>query len=87
MTVVGFIILLVVAFVAGALGEAIAGRKVPGGWFGSVVAGLVGAWLGARILHFGPVLGGVEVIPAIIGAGLFVLFLRLVLGAGRRVQA
>ena len=87
MTVLGFIILLVVAFVAGALGEAIAGRKVPGGWFGSVVAGLVGAWLGSRIMHFGPVLGGVELLPAVIGAALFVFFLRLVLGAGRRVEA
>jgi uncharacterized membrane protein YeaQ/YmgE (transglycosylase-associated protein family) len=85
MTVVGFIVLLVVAFVAGALGEAIAGRKVPGGWFGSVVAGLVGAWLGGRIMHFGPAIGGVQLIPAIIGAALFVFFLRLVLGAGRRV--
>jgi uncharacterized membrane protein YeaQ/YmgE (transglycosylase-associated protein family) len=86
MTLVGFLILLLVAFVAGAIGEAIAGGKVPGGWVGSIVAGLVGAWLGGMLLHFGPVIGGIQVIPAIIGAALFVLVLRLILQATRRTR-
>lgn len=84
MTLLGFIILLVVAAIAGAIGELIAGAKVPGGWVGSIIAGLIGAWLGGLIVHIGPVIGGVQIIPAIIGAAIFVFLLRLVMGATRR---
>lgn len=83
MTLLGFIILLIVAAVAGAIGEMLAGGKVPGGWVGSIVAGLVGAWLGGMLLNIGPVIGGVQIIPAIIGAALFVFLLRLVMNATR----
>lgn len=83
MTLLGVIILLIVAAIAGACGELIAGGKVPGGWIGSIIAGLVGAWLGGMLIHFGPVLGGIQIIPAIIGAALFVLVIRLLVGARR----
>ena len=83
MTFVGFLILLVVAAIAGAIGEAIAGAKVPGGWIGSIVAGLIGAWLGGLFLHFGPVIGGVQIIPAIIGAAVFVFLMRLLMRSPR----
>lgn len=76
----GFLILLVVAAIVGAIGEMIAGGKVPGGWLGSILAGLIGAWLGGMLLHIGPVIGGIDVISAIIGAALFVFLLRLVSG-------
>lgn len=84
MTLVGFLILLVVAAIAGACGELIAGAKVPGGWIGSIIAGLIGAWLGGLIVHVGPIIEGVQIIPAIIGAALFVVVLRLLMGATRR---
>lgn len=83
MDLLGLLVLLVVAAVAGACGEMIAGSKVPGGWIGSIVAGLVGAWIGSMLLHFGPVLGGIQIIPAILGAALFVAVLGL-LTRGRR---
>ncbi len=85
MDLLGLIILLVVAAIAGAIGEMIAGQKVPGGWIGSILAGLVGAWLGGTLLRFGPVIGGIQIIPAIIGAALFVLVIRLLMGARRSV--
>ena len=83
MDLLGLLILLIVAAVAGALGEMIGGAKVPGGWIGSIIAGLVGAWIGGTLLTFGPVIGGIQIIPAIIGAALFVLVLRLLMGATR----
>lgn len=83
MDLLGLLILLIIAAVCGALGEMIGGVKVPGGWIGSIVAGLVGAWIGGMLLHFGPVIGGIQVIPAIIGAILFVLALRLIFNASR----
>ncbi len=85
MDLLGLLILLVVAAIAGAVGEMIAGAKVPGGWIGSILAGLVGAWLGSMLLHFGPVIGGIQIIPAIIGAALFVLVIRLLMNARRAV--
>jgi uncharacterized membrane protein YeaQ/YmgE (transglycosylase-associated protein family) len=83
MDFLGLLILLIVAAIAGACGEMIAGGKVPGGWLGSILAGFVGAWLGGMLLHFGPVIGGIQIIPAIIGAALFVLLLRLLTGVRR----
>jgi uncharacterized membrane protein YeaQ/YmgE (transglycosylase-associated protein family) len=85
MTLLGFIILLVVAAIAGACGEMIAGGKVPGGWIGSILAGLVGAWIGSQLLSFGPAIEGIQIIPAIIGAALFVFVLRLLMGLRRGV--
>lgn len=83
MSLLGLLILLIVAAVAGACGEMIAGAKVPGGWIGSIIAGLVGAFLGGMLLHFGPVIGGIQIIPAILGAALFVFGLRLLMSASR----
>lgn len=84
MTVLGWIILLIVAAVVGAIGEAVAGVKVPGGWLGSIVVGFIGAWIGGLVLHFGPLIGGIQIIPAIIGAIVFVFALRLVMGGVHR---
>ncbi|MCC2668391.1 MAG: hypothetical protein K0Q72_862 [Armatimonadetes bacterium] len=83
MDLIGLIVLLVVAAIVGALGELIGGVNVPGGWIGSILVGLVGAWIGGALFHFGPTLGGIQVIPAIIGAILFVLVLRVLFSATR----
>ncbi len=87
MSIAGLIVLLIVAFVAGALGEMIGGVKVPGGWVGSTVVGFIGAWIGGLILHFGPSVRGIQIIPAIIGAAVFVFLLRIVLSATRSARA
>jgi uncharacterized membrane protein YeaQ/YmgE (transglycosylase-associated protein family) len=83
MDLLGLLILLIVAAVVGALGEMIGGVNVPGGWIGSILVGLVGAWIGGALFHMGPVIGGIQIIPAIIGAILFVLVLRLLFSATR----
>ena len=48
MTLLGFIVLLVIAAIAGTLGQAIAGYSV-GGCLMSIVVGFVGAFLGLWI--------------------------------------
>lgn len=50
MTFMGFIVLLVVAAICGAIGQSLAGYSL-GGCFTSVVVGFVGAWLGPWIAH------------------------------------
>ena len=60
-------------FVGGLTAEMIGGVKVPGGWIGSILVGLVGAWIGSALFHFGPIIEGIQIIPAIVGAAIFVL--------------
>jgi len=83
MTVGGFILLLIVAAIAGALAEAIAGTKMGAGWVGTIIVGLIGAWIGSALFRIGPVIGGVYLISAILGAAVLVVLLKMV--TGRRV--
>jgi uncharacterized membrane protein YeaQ/YmgE (transglycosylase-associated protein family) len=48
MTLVGFLILLLIAAVCGALGQALAGFSL-GGLLVSIVVGFIGAWLGSWV--------------------------------------
>ncbi len=91
MTIVEFLLLLLVAGIIGSLGQAIGGYSTPGCAM-SIVIGFVGALLGKWIqqglklpVFFVVNVGGTKfaVVWAVIGAALFVLALRLIMG--RRV--
>jgi len=85
MDLVGLLLFVLIAGVCGAIGEGVAGGKVGPGFLGSFIVGLIGAWIGGYIIHAGPVVAGVAIIPAIIGSVLFVLILKLL--TGRSVMA
>jgi uncharacterized membrane protein YeaQ/YmgE (transglycosylase-associated protein family) len=79
MSLLGFIVLLIVAAIAGSLGQALAGYSF-GGWLVSILVGFVGAYLGlwlARQLGLPEVLvlriegEPFPVVWAIIGSALF----------------
>lgn len=73
------LITIIMAIAIGAIGSAIAPGGMPGGILGSMIAGFVGAWVGSWLLgSWGPVIGGFAVLPAILGAALFVLLLTLI---------
>ena len=58
MTVLGFLLLIVVGALCGAVAELIVGYS-PGGFLVSVAVGFVGAWIGgwlAGVFHLAPVL-------------------------------
>lgn len=87
MTLVDFLLLLLVAAIIGALGEAIGGFS-PGGLAMSIVVGFIGAFIGQWLkAHLGmpeflPVTVGhhkFSIVWSVIGAALFVLLLRLVM--------
>jgi uncharacterized membrane protein YeaQ/YmgE (transglycosylase-associated protein family) len=93
MTFIDFIILLIVAGIAGAIGQLISGFS-RGGCFVSIGLGFIGALLGtwlARQLGLPAIfvihLGSTEfpIIWAIIGAALFVAIISLLSGFRRRV--
>lgn len=74
----GILISIVVAIIIGFIGDALVKNSMPGGVLGSMVAGFIGAWLGSLLLgSWGPVIGGFAIIPAIIGAALFIFLIGL----------
>lgn len=81
----GLLISIVMAILIGTIGDALVRNRMPGGMLGAMVAGFVGAWLGSLLLgNWGPVIGGFVVIPAIIGAALFVFLLGMLSQALRK---
>jgi uncharacterized membrane protein YeaQ/YmgE (transglycosylase-associated protein family) len=93
MTFVGFVVLLVVAGICGAIGQAIVGYS-HAGLLGSIAIGFVGALIGAWLSRqFGwpeilTVRVGGEAFPvvwSIAGSALFVAVLALLTGRRRRV--
>lgn len=85
MSLLGFLILLLVAAIVGSLGQALAGFSV-GGCLVSILVGFVGAWVGwwlARLLNLPPIFVlNIEgqpfpVVWAIIGSALFAAVLSL----------
>ena len=85
MTIGGFIVLLVVAAIVGAIAEALVGWRTGYGWIGTIIVGLIGAWIGNALFAIGPVIGRIHLISAIIGAIVLVVLLKLV--TGRRAAA
>lgn len=77
MTLGGFIVLLIVAAIVGAIAEALAGVKVGAGWVGTIIVGLIGAWIGSVLFRIGPLIGGVYLISAILGSFVLVLLLKM----------
>lgn len=85
----GFLIMLLVAAIVGFIGDALVPGRMPGGWVGSVIAGLLGSAVGGYLFNAlawptGPVLGGLAVVPSILGAAIVVaLFGVLATGLAR----
>lgn len=76
---IGFILSLIVGGLIGWLGQVIMKTDVPGGVFGNIVVGFIGAWLGSLLLgDWGWTVQGFAVFPAIIGSLLVVLVYGLI---------
>ncbi len=78
--VLGVILMLIVAALVGFAAEAIVpGRQIPNGWLGAMGAGLIGSWIGTMMIgHQGPVLAGVYLVPALLGAVVLVLLVSFI---------
>ena len=83
---VGLVGLLVTLLVAGVIGWAadalIPAGRLPYGWVGAILTGIVGAWVGnllfvAMRLGLGPQFAGIHLIPAFVGAVLVALAAQL----------
>lgn len=81
----GFIIMIIVGGLIGWLAGAILGKDVPGGIIGNILAGLIGSAIGSWLLgQWGPILGGVPILPALIGAIVLILIVSFIIKAMRK---
>ncbi|MBD8007601.1 GlsB/YeaQ/YmgE family stress response membrane protein [Bacillus norwichensis] len=81
----GFLLYLIVGGIIGWLAGLILGKDVPGGIIGNIIAGIIGAWLGGALFgNWGPMMAGIPIVPALIGAVILVLVLSLIMGAMAR---
>jgi uncharacterized membrane protein YeaQ/YmgE (transglycosylase-associated protein family) len=89
----GFLIFLLVGLIAGALAKAITpgSANEPGGWFMTMVLGVVGAFIGgwiSNLMGFGAASGSFSfggIVMATIGAIVLIALLRLVTGTRRAI--
>ena len=59
----GFIVMLIVGGLIGRVAGMIMGKDIPGGIIGNIIVGLIGS-IGSKLLGtWGPVWGGVPIIP------------------------
>src|SRR4029079_16118000 len=89
MTLMGFLILLLIAAICGSIGQWLAGYDL-GGCFVSIVVGFIGAYIGLWIAGkfglpeiFGIKVGGktFPVVWAVVGSAVFTLIIALIRGA------
>lgn len=81
----GFILYLIVGGLIGWLAGAIIGRDMPLGIIGNIIAGIVGAWIGGELLgSWGPSLAGIAIVPALIGAIIFVFIISAIMRSSRK---
>jgi uncharacterized membrane protein YeaQ/YmgE (transglycosylase-associated protein family) len=79
---------LIMGGIIGWLASMIAGRDIPGGVFGNIIAGFIGAWLGGLLLgYWGPAVGGFYIIPSLIGSIVLVFIVSLIMRSMRRTRA
>lgn len=85
MGVISIILYLIIGGVIGWFAGIIVGGNLPGGIIGNVVTGVIGAWIGGELLgNWGPRLADFFLIPAIIGALIFILIINFLMKSMRK---
>lgn len=71
---------LIVGGVIGWLAGVIMKRDIPGGVIGNIIAGLLGSTIGGYLFRdFGPIIGGMAVVPSLLGALILIFVVSFLL--------
>ena len=80
-----FLWFLIIGGLIGWLAGALLNKDVPGGCFGNIVAGILGAWIGGNLLgEWGWKVSDFYVFPTLIGALIFVFIVSIILQATKK---
>ncbi len=83
-----FIVYLFVASACAWIADRFVPGSIPGGFFPSVIFGVIGAWAGTSLMGaLGPSLAGVPLIPAIVGSALVIFLFSFFTGRMRHGAA
>ena len=81
MSVAGFFILLAIAILLRFIGYKLIPLVMPTGWLRTIALGWVGGFLGSLVdsllSQFGPEVARINLVAAVIGCALFILFLGI----------
>ncbi len=76
---------VIIGGIIGSIAGAIASREVPAGCIGNVAAGIIGSYIGQKLMgSWGPSAAGMAIVPSIIGALILVAILDLFLKLKKR---
>jgi len=80
-SVAGFFILLAIAILLWRIGDKLVPLVMPTGWLKTIVLGWIGGFLGSWVdgvwWQFGPEVAGINLVAAVVGCALFILFLGI----------
>jgi len=80
-SVAGFFILLAIAILLRFIGNKLIPLVMSTGWLRTIALGWVGGFLGSLadslLMQFGPEVAGINLVAAVIGCALFILFLGI----------
>jgi uncharacterized membrane protein YeaQ/YmgE (transglycosylase-associated protein family) len=80
---IGLLFTLLMAGLVGWAADLVVPGRLPGGWFGAVLSGLIGGFIGTWLFHAlgvriaGPELFGINLIPSFVGAVLIAVAAQL----------
>src|SRR5215213_11361037 len=84
-SLVGLVLTLFMAGLVGWAADAVIPGRLPGGWLGAVLAGIIGGFIGTLALgRIGPTIFDINIIPAFIGAAAIAVVAELALGSRSR---
>ncbi|MDI1478894.1 GlsB/YeaQ/YmgE family stress response membrane protein [Polyangium sp. y55x31] len=82
-SVLGVLVTLAIAAIVGWIADRIVPGRLPYGWAGAMVAGLLGSWIGSLLIgHVGPTIARIPIIPAILGAVIVAFAVQLLVKRG-----
>ena len=82
MSIAGFFILLAIAILLGRIGNKLVPLVMPAGRLRTIALGWAGGFLGSWVdgvwWQFGPKVAGINLVAAVVGCALFILFVGIV---------
>jgi len=82
-SVLGVLVTLAIAAIVGFIADRIVPGRLPYGWAGAMVAGLLGSWVGSLLLgRVGPEIARIPIIPAIAGAVIVAFVVEMLVKRG-----